>query len=496
MFRTAELGRTLGKQEFDAEEERLRPQLIEAQQRCVELGIPLVVVVGGVDGAGKSTLVKSMMEWLDPRRIDVHALERPREEPAHPYYWRFWHRLPRRGRTAIFLGSWYTGPIVRRVYEQSDEGDFLAALGHANRFEKLLTEDGWPVVKLWMHLAKKKVKKRLEALEADKLTRFRVTKQDWKNYRKYDRFREVCERALRETSTGEAPWHVIEASCERYRTVQAFEVLLEVMRGRIAEVEERAGRKRAVKREAPPEEIPTDTILDTLDLGLALPKAKYKKRLRELQNKLNRLAREVYESERSAVFVFEGCDAAGKGGAIRRAVQGMHPKTYRIIPVAAPNEEERSFPYLWRFWRSLPRDGKIAIFDRSWYGRVLVERVEGFCDVEDWRRAFSEIREFEEQLRHHGLEVVKFWLQISQEEQLRRFEEREKVAYKRWKITDEDWRNREKWPHYKTAVHEMIERTEADHAPWILVEAEDKLHARIKVLENVAAALERVLDAK
>ncbi len=196
------------------------------------------------------------------------------------------------------------------------------------------------------------------------------------------------------------------------------------------------------------------------------------------------------------VLVFEGNDAAGKGGSVRRIIQALDARSYRVIPVAAPTEEERDQPYLWRFWRNLPRKGRFAIFDRSWYGRVLVERVEGFCSQADWMRAYGEINDFEEQMVRHRTVVVKLWLSISKDEQLKRFEEREKIGFKRFKITDEDWRNREKWDEYEMAVCDMIDRTSSEIAPWTLVEANDKYFARVKVLETLCERIEVALGEK
>ena len=191
--------------------------------------------------------------------------------------------------------------------------------------------------------------------------------------------------------------------------------------------------------------------------------------------------------------MFEGLDAAGKGGAIRRVTQALDARQLPRLPVAAPTDEEKAQPYLWRFWRHLPRTGHVAIFDRSWYGRVLVERVEGFASEDEWLRAYGEINDFEEELADDGIVVVKFWLAISKEEQLRRFEEREQSAFKRFKITDEDWRNREKWDEYDDAVNDMVDRTSTPQAPWTLVEAEDKHWARVKVLKTLCDRLTREL---
>ena len=495
MFRSAELGHTMSKQEYAAAEEELRPRMVQAQLAAAELGIPTCIVINGVDGAGKSEVVQHLMEWMDPRHIAVHALEKPTDvERELPFYYRFWRRVPPKGRTSIFLGSWYTPTILQRVYKELKSGAFRRELDEVVRFERLLAAEGVLILKFWMHLGKKAQKKRLKSLAADKETRWRVTDRDWAHFKMYDDFYSTSEEALRRTSAAHAPWRVIEGADKRYRAVEVSRRVLRALEERIAE------RRRQVEAGAQvvptaPVEVDQPNRLDSLDLSQSLEKDPYKAEMKELRNELNMLARKCYDSRRSAVFVFEGCDAAGKGGAIRRVVQGMHPKTYRIVPVAAPTETELRFPYLWRFWMGLPRDGKVTIFDRSWYGRVMVERVEGFCTQADWQRAYAEIRDFEAQIRQSDTHVVKFWLQISEEEQLARFEARQVTPHKQHKITDEDWRNREKWPAYKAAVCEMLDRTDASTAPWVLVEAENKYFARVKVLRTVRDTLEEMLEA-
>jgi AMP-polyphosphate phosphotransferase len=196
----------------------------------------------------------------------------------------------------------------------------------------------------------------------------------------------------------------------------------------------------------------------------------------------------------SVIMVVEGNDAAGKGGCIRRVTGALDARMYQVIPIAAPSEEERAQPYLWRFWRHLPRKGRVTIFDRSWYGRVLVERVEGYCSEADWMRAYSEINDFEAQMVRHHLLVIKFWLTITKDEQLQRFEAREKTGFKRFKITEEDWRNREKWEEYEMAVCDMVDRTSTKLAPWTLVEANNKYFARIKVLKTLCEQIEAKLQ--
>ena len=234
--------------------------------------------------------------------------------------------------------------------------------------------------------------------------------------------------------------------------------------------------------------------LGSLDLSKRLPKQKYESQLEKWQGRLNALSRKPKFKRLSVTILFEGPDAAGKGGAIRRITGALDARQYQGISIAAPTEEERAQPYLWRFWRHLPRRGRFTIYDRSWYGRVLVERVEGFCTEADWMRAYSEINDFEEQLVLNHTVFAKFWLQISKDEQLKRFKLREKTSFKRFKITAEDWRNRKKWDAYQIAADEMIQRTSTSVAPWTLVEANDKSYARIKVLKTLLQRIERVFD--
>jgi polyphosphate:AMP phosphotransferase len=369
-------------------------------------------------------------------------------------------------------------------------------LGEIASFEQMLAEDGALVVKLWIHLSKKGLRRRLRRLEADPATRWKVTKADWKHFRKYDRYIEASEHAIRRTDTSQAPWVLVEASDERYRDLMAGRTLLERVRSRLAETP--PGRAAApAGSPAPPPATTKEaslTILDRVDLKQKLAPEDYDRRLEKAQGKLGRLVRAAFEEKRSSVVVFEGWDASGKGGNIRRITAAMDPRTYRVISVAAPTDEEKAHHYLWRFWRQVPRAGYVTLYDRSWYGRVLVERVESFARPEEWSRAYLEINDFEHQLAAHGIVLTKFWLHVDAKEQLRRFHERETVAWKRHKIGPEDWRNREKWEAYEQAVSDMIARTSTPHAPWTPVAANDKRFARVQVVETLCARLERALD--
>lgn len=485
MFEAAELGHTLAKEKYDAELPKLRASLLQAHFDLRDRPFPVIVIVSGADGAGKGELVQRLNEWLDPRGVSTHAFwTESDEERERPPYWRFWRAMPGRGRIGIFFGSWYSAPIVDRVMGGMKRGAFDTALDRIVAFEKMLADDGVLIVKLWLHLPKKEQKKRLRKLEQEG----RLAPDDWEHFKLYKEFTRVSERALRHTDTAAAPWLVLEATDRRYRELTAGAVLLKVLRQRL---DEPAKLTPKPAKKAPREK--TDSILDHLDLTPRLSEAEYGKALEVQQTKLSKLAWAAHEKKRSMVLLFEGWDAAGKGSAIRRVTQAIDPRLYRVVGIAAPTDEERAQHYLWRFWRHLPRAGFATIFDRSWYGRVLVERVEGFAPVADWSRAYHEINEFEEQLIDHGVVLGKFWLHLSPQEQLRRFKERQTVAYKQYKITDEDWRNRAKWDDYKVAVDDMIAKCSTGVAPWTLVAGNDKKFARVQILKTVVKRLEAAL---
>jgi polyphosphate:AMP phosphotransferase len=354
----------------------------------------------------------------------------------------------------------------------------------------MLVDEGALVLKFWFHLTKDGQKQRLKALSADPRTAWRVTQWNWDRLKTYDQLQEVAGHLLRVTNTAAAPWVVVEGTDDRYRSMTVGQVLLAAIQQKLAETE---SPRAAV---APMVRIDLDgrNVLSELDLNLALADKPYKDELARWQGKLSELVRDPRFKGRSLVCAFEGADAAGKGGAIRRIAAALDARQYQVTPVAAPTDEEKAQPHLWRFWRHLPRHGHVAIFDRTWYGRVLVERVEGFCSEADWLRAYGEINDFEHELIDAGVIVVKFWLQISQAEQLKRFKEREKVAFKRFKITEEDWRNREKWHDYQQAICDMVERTSTGESPWTLVEANDKNYARVKILRTLCQRLEAALQ--
>jgi polyphosphate:AMP phosphotransferase len=488
MFETAELGRKLDKDEYEAAVPGLRTDLLRVQKQLHDADFPVVIVVNGVDGAGKGDTVNLLYEWMDARYLFTHAFGKPTEdERERPPYWRFWMSLPRRGRIGIFFGSWYTDPILQRTYGKHDDDQLDATMRRVNAFEKALADDGALVIKLWFHISKKQQKKRFRSLEKSPETSWRVSKTDWKHHDLYDDFRAVCTRALRETSTGEAPWTIIEGTDERFRHVT-------VARHIIERIDQRLAAPTPSRPPPPNPDVPDPvTILDSLDLSKKLDKKNYEEALAQEQARLNKLSRKIAKKRLGVIMAFEGWDAAGKGGAIRRVTHAIDARQYRVIPIAAPTDEERAHHYLWRFWRHLPRLGRFTLYDRSWYGRVLVERAEGFASEAEWMRAYKEINDFEEQLVDYGIVLVKYWLHIDADEQLRRFREREALPWKQYKITDEDYRNRDKMNLYEQAASDMVARTSTEFAPWTLVEANDKRYARLKVLRTACDRIEAAL---
>ncbi len=493
MFESAELGHKIDKATYDAEVPKLREALLDMQFDLAEKArFPVIILVGGVDGAGRGETVNLLNEWMDPRYIQTHGMGDPSdEEMERPMMWRFWRALPPKGKIGVFLGSWYTWPILNRVMGVTKTADLDQSLERAKRLEKMLTDEGALIIKFWMHLSKEKQEARLKLLEKSPKTRWRVTKRDWEHYKRYDKFLKVHESVIRHTSTAEAPWIIIEGADARYRSLTVGKVILETIRKRLADFDKK---KETAVRAAPLlPSIDKLHILKTLDLSQKLEKKRFEADLEKYQGKLALLTRDPRFKEITVVAVFEGNDAAGKGGSIRRITSAVDARQYQVVPIAAPTEEERAQPYLWRFWRHMPRRGRVTIFDRSWYGRVLVERVEKFCSEADWMRAYHEINDFEAQLARNHIVVVKFWLAISKDEQLRRFEERKKTGFKRFKITDEDWRNREKWEDYEQSICDMVDRTSTSLAPWTLVEANDKNFARIKVLKTLCQRIEAAM---
>lgn len=488
MLEVLDLDRSLDKDTYKQELEALMQQLRSLQQACWETKLPVIIVLEGWAAAGKGALVKKMVNYMDPRGFTVYTTLPPTEtELQYPFLWRFWQQLPPKGAIGIFYHSWYTHVLEDRLLSQVSPERVPQMMAQINAFERQLYEDGAAIAKFYIHLSRKELKKRLKTAAKDELTAWRVRPEDWQQHKRYDEYVQLTEEMLVQTSTGVAPWTLVEGNCEHWARVKVLSQLVAV----ITEALDRHATLQPPPPSTPKTELlPTEpNTLAAIDLSLKLDRDEYKERLRAAQLELRRLQLEIHRQQIPVVLVFEGWDAAGKGGAIKRLTDILDPRSYKVNPYAAPTEEEHRYHYLWRFWRTLPPAGKIGICDRSWYGRVLVERVEGFANDIEWRRAYREINEFEAQLTTSGYAVLKFWLHIDPDEQLHRFEQRQEDPFKRYKLTEDDWRNRDRWPLYDVAVNQMITRTSTPTAPWVVVPGNDKYYARVFVIESVIQAI-------
>ncbi|TNG01204.1 MAG: polyphosphate:AMP phosphotransferase [Gammaproteobacteria bacterium] len=475
----------INKVDFQKEQDLLHADILKVQRSCREAGVPLVILVSGVEAAGKSAVVNRLSKWLDMRNVrTISFWHETEDERSRPHDWRFWRELPGKGEIAILFGSWYTRPIIHAVTGKQNKKSakqLKQDCDHIIRFEKLLADDGVVFVKLWFHISSKEQTARIKA---KKKAGHRITPYEKNLSRFYDDFAEISHKVMDLTDKPHAPWHVVDATDRRYRDLTTGKLILKQMQDTLTS--EHPFEETTVFSYAEPQ-------LYHVNLDQALTEKQYDKQMKKFQARLAELHWRASDQKRSTVLVFEGWDAAGKGGAIRRLTGAMDARLFRVIPIAAPTDEEKAHHYLWRFWRQLPVDGQVTIYDRSWYGRVLVERVEGFTPETNWQRAYDEINDFEEQLVNHGVIVSKFWIHIDPDEQLRRFEEREKIEHKKHKLTEEDWRNREKWATYEQAVDDMLVRTNKKHAPWFAIPGNDKFFARIEVLKAVCKQMEKEL---
>jgi AMP-polyphosphate phosphotransferase len=504
MFESAQLEHSLDKKTYQTIAPKLREDLLNAQFDLVESrGRAVLVLLNGPDGAGKGEVLNRLYEWLDAHYLSTLSYLEPTEaERERPGLWKYWRDLPPRGQIGIVLGSWYHEALRARATDRFSSADFSSALEIIARFEEMLDAEAITLVKVWLHIDPRESRKRLK-----KLTKgngfIRPVVREWEGVdrgRARQRVVEAAAEMVRITSTSKTPWVVVPATDPRYRDVTVGTLVLEALRQAPAKASGDApSRAPALVPNATPDPVPAAATLQqpwvtsSLDLSETIDKEDYKERLASLQRRITHATTSPAFNKLGLVCVFEGNDAAGKGGAIRRVRQALDPRRFRVHQIAAPSDEERARPYLWRFWRNIPTLGEIAFFDRSWYGRVLVERVERLCNEDDVRRAYREICDFEDQLEIAGYVVVKFWLAISPDEQLRRFKAREETAFKRYKLTEEDWRNRDKWNLYAAAVTDMVDRTSTPSAPWTLVAAEDKRFARIKVLNTIADRIEAAM---
>ncbi len=485
MLSKADLKAKLSKAEFKKRSKEYELRLPELHREMRDAGIPVIVVFEGWHTAGVGTAIGSLLSLLDPRGYTLHNFKEPDEESVlRPSMWRYWVSLPPKGRIGIYDGSWYEEIL------DSEASGREEIVRRARAFERQLTDDGAVIIKLWMHISKAEQARRFVKMQKKADLSWRITKEDWRENQHYDERAAALEEALEETSTDYAPWTVVPAHNKEYAAATVISTVIKTM--------EKALKRKASETAKPKAKLKVkaeDNPLDKVDLNVTIDRAEYDALLPRLQKKLLRLERLMYMPRIPVVIVYEGWDAGGKGGNIRRVISRLDHRGVQVIPIAAPEGEEKTHHYLWRFWRHLPKGGHITVFDRSWYGRVLVERIEGYATPAEWGRAYNEINEFEKELTSFGTVLVKFWIHISKDEQLRRFEDRKNTPSKNWKITEEDWRNREKWDDYYAAVSDMIARTSTRTAPWTIVEGNQKLYARIKALKTIIAAMEGALNA-
>lgn len=501
MLTAVDFNAKVDREEYNDQFLPLKTGLRELQHRARGLKIPIIVLFEGWDTAGKGDAIQHITEMLDPRGFDVHFIDFPTpEEKMYPWLRRFWTKIPDRGRMSFFEHSWYNRVLQQKVEALLTPKDIEQSFLDIESFENLLFSDGYLVIKYWLHLSKKQQRRRLKQAEEDPYRRFTVTETEWHHHNHYEEYHQAVEEMLLRTHTERSPWKIIAAANRRHRRLETLRYLTERLTTLI-EQKEQLSKSSVVKKmlQPPSVEIPDLEPIKKFPLSEAktnqkLDSDEYKERLEEGQIRIRQLQQKAFLRKLPVSILFEGWDAAGKGGSIKRMVRTLDPRGYTVVPIGKPTQVELDHHYLWRFWKKLPRKGHITIFDRSWYGRVLVERVEGFAKEEEWKRAYEEINDFERKLHDAEMVQLKFWINITKEEQLVRFKARSQDPHKNWKLTEEDWRNRDKWDDYVDAVNEMIVRTSTEIAPWTIVSGNDKYYARVQVLETVCDAIERALD--
>lgn len=466
-----------------------RDKLAGQQMQVKEHKIPVLVLVEGWGTAGKGSLIGELIQNIDPRFFKVATMDQPTEEEQRkPFLCRYFAKIPETGKF-MFLDSGWMDEVTRmRLHGEMDQKIYEQRIESIRRFERQLTDNGYLVMKFFCHISKKEQRKRIGELEQSVDTKWRVSENDkWQN-KHYDKCEEIFGRYMEDTNTPSAPWYVIDSKSKKWAELQALEILTQ---GIDIALQNQSLAVPLLQNVFPLVKMPK---LSEISLDQAVEEEEYKEELKSLQGQLKELHNRLYRKKVPVVILYEGWDAAGKGGNIKRITEALDPRGFEVCPIASPEPHEKARHYLWRFWTRLPKTGHIAIFDRSWYGRVMVERLEGFCSENDWKRAYNEMNEFEKELHDWGAVIIKFWVQIDKDTQLARFTDRQNTPEKQWKITDEDWRNREKWDQYETAVNEMIEKTSTVYAPWHILESVDKKYARIKALKIVIRELLRALD--
>ena len=474
--------------ELKARLETAREKLFEQQMLIKEHKLPVIVLMEGWGTAGKGSTIGQVIGNIDPRFFKVVSFDkRTEEEVRKPFLYRYFAKIPEAGKFVFLDSGWMDEVTKECLHDELSPKEYEMRMDSIRRFERQLTDNGYLVMKFFLHISEKEQKKRIDNLLADIDTSWRVGDNDkWQN-KHYGKCLNTFDSYLEATNTPSAPWYVIDAKSKKWAELQVLETLTE---GIDIALQNSALAVPLLQNVFPLVKMPK---LADISLEATIDDKEYKEELDRLQSHLRELHNRLYRKRVPVVIAYEGWDAAGKGGNIKRITQALDPRGFEVNPIASPEPHEKARHYLWRFWTRLPKTGHIAIFDRSWYGRVMVERLEGFCSENDWKRAYNEINEFEKELSDWGAVIIKFWVQIDKDTQLQRFELRQNTPEKRWKITDEDWRNREKWDAYEIAVNEMIQKTSTTYAPWHILESVDKKYARIKALRIVINELEKVL---
>ncbi|MCL2189037.1 MAG: polyphosphate:AMP phosphotransferase [Defluviitaleaceae bacterium] len=482
---------TIEKHLYKDELKPLQEKLAALQQRVRKADLPVLIVYEGWGASGKGTNIGKLVNPMDPRYFDVLTMSRVTEEMRlRPFLWGYWCRIPGKGQITIIDKSWHRVIMPgERENWRLKQAELDCFYQDVNAFERQLAQDGTLIIKLFLHISQDEQSRRFKALEDDPSTAWRIKPHDRAQNKHYNEYLKQYENMLQKTTTQHNPWHIIEADDKRYSALKTCRIITEAIEARLNEMEE-------TKQAEPAIVLPNGNyphILANTTTDRNIENAEYKEELDFLQARMNRLGHKMYAKRRPAVIVYEGWDAAGKGGNIKRLVAELDPRCYAVVPIGPPTPHELGRHYLWRFIRRMPKDGHFTIFDRSWYGRVLIERVENLTPVPVWQRAYDEINEMEQHLANHGVILLKFWLHIDKDEQLKRFNARQSDPAKQHKITDADWINRSNWEAYETATDEMFAKTDKPHAPWVVVESNNKKFARIKVLQTVTDALDDAL---
>ena len=489
MLTGLDLSLKLDKNEYKNEMSDMQARLAHLQQKVMEAKLPVILVFEGWSASGKGTAISRVANALDPRYFDMRTAGTITEDKIlRPFLWSFWTYLPPRGQIAIMDKSWHRIilPSVREEWKLSNR-EANSFHVDVNAFERQLTDDGYLILKFFLHISKDEQIKRFKKLEEDKNASWRLTRRDWEQNENYDQNIRHFEKLLRETSTGANPWNIIEAEDKRFASHKIMKITIDALEKQLEQC--KPNKEETVSTIVTPMPgIPRR--LNSISPNETIEDKEYRELLDFYQARLRRLCNRMHSRRRSAVVAFEGWDAAGKGGNIKRLTSNIDPRAYTVVPIGPPSSHELARHYLWRFMVKMPKRGHLTIFDRSWYGRVLIERVDKLTPPHIWQRAYQEINEMEQHLVGHGIILLKFWLHIDQEEQLRRFEARQNDPMKQHKITAADWQNRAQWDEYEIAIDEMLARTHTSSAPWIIVESNSKKYARIKVLKTLTDALE------